>query len=786
MKRPLVMTGLVAILGQVVLLRELNVAYFGTELIYILAFAFWLLGTAAGAASGRRRPPSGSDPVWRLLVLCSLLVPADLVLIRGLRQLLGEIPGAYPSFGRQLAGMALILLPAAWLLGLLLQKAAARYVARGRTLAGAYAVESAGGLLGGALATFLLAAGVANFSTGLLCGILGLAGALPPGSARRFGAALKHLIPVGKGDRIDTADDSAADDSAADEDTAIASTAPSHVFVGGVVFGWLILVTALLLAPTLDFHLTAWNHPDLVETFDTPYSRVSVTARDDQIAVFQNDMLAFENEGTAAEEFVHLTALQHPAPRSVLLLGGGVEGLAAEALKHEPDRIDYVEPDRELVRVLPRYLMAEHAAALVAPQLRVVVADPRRFLARSAAAPASYDLILSGMPEPASGRANRFYTREFFRMCADRLSAQGVLGLRLRTDENLWSARQARRAASIHNALREVFPSVVVLPGTTNLVLASLVPLTRDPAVLAARLRERAVTTRLVGEEFITYLYTNDRFTEIAERLTRSGASTPVNSDLRPICYQYTLLLWLDQFFPALALHDTPLWRPDVPGWICCSYRAWGGVAALLVVVWWLRRTPARRRWAVAFVAGLAAMAIETALLLAYQSGTGVLYRDLGLLLTMFMAGLALGAGFVDRWASGGLARRRTGDGDGVAAGVGEQRVATGITGVWLIVLFLLWCMLIWFCLRGGLAQQLAVNALLLVGSGALVAALFGFAGLRGQPDQQRVVAPLLAADLLGGCVGSLLATLLLVPVCGLAGTILVVSGALAVLLVLI
>ena len=60
--------GLVSMLGQVVLLRELNVAFFGSELIYILALGLWLLWTAIGAAVGRLGlccPPCGSRwPRW--------------------------------------------------------------------------------------------------------------------------------------------------------------------------------------------------------------------------------------------------------------------------------------------------------------------------------------------------------------------------------------------------------------------------------------------------------------------------------------------------------------------------------------------------------------------------------------------------------------------------------------------------------------------------------------------------------------------------------------------------
>ena len=51
--------GVISMLGQVVLLRELNVAFYGSELIYILGLGLWLLWTAVGAAAGRRSRRSG-------------------------------------------------------------------------------------------------------------------------------------------------------------------------------------------------------------------------------------------------------------------------------------------------------------------------------------------------------------------------------------------------------------------------------------------------------------------------------------------------------------------------------------------------------------------------------------------------------------------------------------------------------------------------------------------------------------------------------------------------------
>jgi hypothetical protein len=131
--------GLVSLLGQVILLRELNVAFFGSELIYILCLGVWLLWTGVGAALGRRRSVPAAAGVRRLLLLTSLVLPLEVVLARGLRLLFGGVPGAYLPFPTQLLAMVLALLPLCLLLGLLFQWAAKLYVEGGRTLAAAYA-----------------------------------------------------------------------------------------------------------------------------------------------------------------------------------------------------------------------------------------------------------------------------------------------------------------------------------------------------------------------------------------------------------------------------------------------------------------------------------------------------------------------------------------------------------------------------------------------------------------------------------------------------------------------
>ncbi|HQT92094.1 MAG TPA: hypothetical protein PL001_08710, partial [Candidatus Kryptobacter bacterium] len=170
----LITIGLVSILGQVVILRELNVAFYGIELIYILSLGFWLLGTAIGAAVGRRSGAPGEGNVQSLLILMAGVLPADIIFIRDIRRIFGSVPGGYLPFELQIVGLIAAIIPLSLLTGISFQAAARRYLSEGRSLARAYAVESAGGVFGGLLSTLLLVLGCRNLPAGLLCSALAL------------------------------------------------------------------------------------------------------------------------------------------------------------------------------------------------------------------------------------------------------------------------------------------------------------------------------------------------------------------------------------------------------------------------------------------------------------------------------------------------------------------------------------------------------------------------------------------------------------------------------------
>jgi hypothetical protein len=120
----LFLTGLISLVGQIVLLRELNVAFFGIELIYLIALGLWLLLTALGTLFGRGKGAPTPGGTAALLLLFSLFLPLGVVFLRASRILFGGVPGAYLPFPVQMASLAIALLPAAFLSGLLFRSKA--------------------------------------------------------------------------------------------------------------------------------------------------------------------------------------------------------------------------------------------------------------------------------------------------------------------------------------------------------------------------------------------------------------------------------------------------------------------------------------------------------------------------------------------------------------------------------------------------------------------------------------------------------------------------------------
>jgi len=707
----LLAVGFISILGQVVMLRELNVAFYGIELIYILSFAFWLLGTGIGAAIGRRGYIPKEKTIHIFFLLSALLLIGDIVFVRGIRNIFGGVPGGYLPFTTQISGLIIALFPAGLLAGILFQWTAKRFVASGDTLAKAYAIESAGGIIGALASTVFLDIGISNFSTAVIC-CLGLVLIV-----LYYSLLLQNNIL-----------------------TTLSMTAAT-VFLFVLVFS----------APT-DLTMTSWDHPYLIESMDTPYNRVTITAPEKQINVFEDDVLSYESQSLSAEEFVHLSTLQTTNLNNILVLGGGYAGIIYELLKLPVKKIDYVEINRDLIEILKTHLPVKYSYALQDKKVNIIYDDPGRFLQETHI----YDIIFVGMPEPMSAQANRFYTKEFFTRCKNSLDQNGICAFKIQSSENIWTDQLIKRNAGIYNALKTAFGNEIVLPGAVNIFIASDSELTNDTELLISRFKERNPECSLVSPQYINYIYTNDRYGEIRNLL--STGSHYVNSDFHPVCYSYTISLWLSKFFPGIIFPDDLFPGIDRP-W----ESVWLYVFILLIValLFMIRKSQSAKRISLVFTAGFTGMVLEIILILLYQNKNGILYRDIGLLIMAFMAGLAAGSYLIDR----------------LFIPLKGQIAAQKSAGKLLFIKFTILILIIYLLIEADLISSLVIISFALLADGIMVAGIFGFVSLHGISDQQVVIPQLYTADLIGGCIGSLAASLVLIPVFGFFVTLIILSG---------
>jgi spermidine synthase len=586
---PPFLMGFLASSFQIYLLREFGAQFYGSELIFGLFLGSWLLWSGAGSLIRPGGPPEALSK--RLASLYGMTVPlffAGLVVVRFSHRILGLLPaeltGLFPALGFALVLSLLVSFPLGHSFGL-------NAALRGGGVAEVYILESVGAAVAGLVVHFALIPHLSNWQGAALVGIAGALSVWTGFAPGRFRVVLAAgmILAIGLG----------------------ALDRPSQEKM--------------------------WKPLRLVDAADTPYGKLQVIKTAEQVTLFDNGLALFSdpNEGSA-EESVHFALLQRQDLRHVLLIGGGVSGGAAEALKYPGLRVDCIEIDPEVVRLAKTHLTGPDRSALDDPRVTIFYRDGRSFIAGTAE---RYDAVLLSLPEPATAQINRYYTREFFEQVRRTLRPDGVLSFVVPSAENYISAPLAEFLSSLAATLRGVFAHVEAVPGENCVFLASDGPLTLDPNALTAAIARRGLRLRYVSPGMLPARLDPARVDHLAGKLMTPGAR--INRDLVPVSYYFHAVLWAGQFRGA----ESRLLRAAghlARGWILDAPLAiFGLVLAGLAI--FRKRSPARALVPVA-VMGFTSIAVELALFIAFQAHFGFVYGRIPLLLALFMAGLALGA----------------------------------------------------------------------------------------------------------------------------------------------
>jgi spermidine synthase len=468
-----------------------------------------------------------------------------------------------------------------------------------------------------------------------------------------------------------------------------------------------LLAGVLLAGVALEKRSLAPTSGQLVHYRETRYGRIEVHRDQEQYTLFEDGVPIFSSQNQSlAEEIVHYPLAGLDPLNHVLLISaqGGVMG---ELKKYQLKTVDYVELDPAVTDIQFRFDLLEKI-----PGLTVIHQDGRAYLAETTKI---YDAIIVNLPEPGTFQINRFYTRQFFGLARKHLADGGVLSFSMQGYDNFLAEPQRQKLSSLYNTAQAHFKHIMLLPGQKVFFLCRNRPLSVDiPAALA----QRNIDTAYISGFFYGNL-TAERIQYLNQRL---DPSTPVNTDTAP----YLMRLMFSQWFAKFK--TSPL------GFFL--------VLTLLAAVYLLQIS---REEYVLFSTGCLTMGGEILVIFAFQIFFGYIYLQIGIIVTVFLAGLLPGA-----WLGNKLqqpAKRILVLTDGLLIAV-----------LLVFILAVVGCadrLPVWFYLMFGFAVSLVCGfqfpvALFLKGSGNAAASRT------------------FSADLMGAACGTLLTSVVLIPYIGI------------------
>ncbi len=485
---------------------------------------------------------------------------------------------------------------------------------------------------------------------------------------------------------------------------------------------------AILLQPGADRLTKAFlfRGQQLLYTHDTPFGNLTVTRQAGQDNIFQNGILvATTGDRTPGEELVHYAMVQHRDPKRVLLISGAFGWTITEIQKYRVAHIDIVEINPWMISLLERY-----ANGMDSPNVTVVHEDPRQFVRTCSGL---YDIVLLNTADPVTAAENRYYTLEFFRDVKRILTPEGICSLRILENFDYYGPSAKEIASTLFATLSSVFDNVVILPGSTKVYyIASSDTLTTQVARL---IDARHINTTYVNRYYIDDNAVSDRSRELTRSLDQRAA---LNTDFSPVAYYQQLNFWLSYF--------------DVHPWIFAA----AGIVLLIIAIVSLD--------AVTFgiaAGGFAGAAIELLLILAFQIVFGYVYQALGIIIMIFMAGLAIGSRYAPR-----ICRTRT-----------LNTFSYIQFGVALYACLLPWMFHFLGSARGHSWIVEGAFFLLTLLIALLIGSEFSLASMLRQGPVAATASRLYGADLAGAALGALLVSSILIPRLGIHQVSYVVGG---------
>ena len=475
-KVSLLLMGLSGMTAQILLLRELLVSFLGNELTLGVILANWLILEAIGSfVVGRsvEKIQNRLECFALLQLVFAAALPLALFLSRVFKNVLLITPGEGLGFTPIFYSSFLILFPVSLSHGALFTYGAkiyGQFMGEDASSVGkVYVLETIGSILGGFLITFVLIRFLHAFQIAftlslvhvLISALLLWPRKASPSSRLRSGLwSLSVLLTV---------------------------------------FGTYVLLGPLAHQIHLSSIQSQWRDLNVIHHEDSIYGNITVTQRGEQITFYTDGNPSITTpvpDVTSLEDRVHFSMLSHKKPESILILSGGAGGMIHEVLKYTVKKVHYVELDPLLLMLIHQFPTPLTRSELSDPRVVIHYTDARVFLKRTSE---RFDMVFIGLSVPQELQTNRLFSLEFFSMAKRKMNPEGILALTLPGSLTYISPELRDLNGCIWDTLKRAFRLVKIIPGDTNVYLASesgdLERITVNE--ITRRLEERKIKTSL-------------------------------------------------------------------------------------------------------------------------------------------------------------------------------------------------------------------------------------------------------------------------------------------------
>jgi spermidine synthase len=555
---------------QVLLLREFVSTFYSNEIVFGILVSVWMTLTGLGAWIGRNRKHSelAEKKLFALFILSGLLPLVLVFLLNFLKHFFFQ-PGILVELWQLLPLIIISLAPVCLVNGHIFTVVSNSLNYENNNTGGKlYSIESAGSIAGGLVVSFVMVFWLNMLQSLSLVFFVNTLAAIMlfPGIKKIFKYTILFAVIV----------------------------AGSSVFIFNA-----------------DLKVKQYLFPGqkIILTRETPYGNLTFTQTGDQFNFFENLSLLFTSENTIAnEENAHFPMLQHKQPVKVLLIGGGVAGIAKEILKYTSVKeLKYLEPNPWLLDYASKM-----AALPEDKRLNIYRRDGRNFLTNDTS---KYDVIINVLPEPSTFQLNRYYSEEYVKLLKCHTLPGAVVSFNATSSENYINSEKKMSLSVLYNTIKTSFANVIVVPGEKDYFLAS-------DSILSCRIsalyRQKNINNTYVNPGFIDDRSLEERSLSIWRSILKDA---PLNSDMKPVATSTETALFFSKFkisnrlvvFVVLLLMLIPVYRLNASS-------------------------------VYMYITGFTASSLEMLTLLVFQILFGYLYAVSGIIFSVFMAGLATGS----------------------------------------------------------------------------------------------------------------------------------------------